>query len=159
MDSKKAEQLLERYYAGDSTLEEEAQLRSYFAQEQVPEHLQPAQVQFRFLAHAGTEKMEQEIESPGLTVVGGKLPLRKRMVRYISYAAASVLLLAGIWYAMPSTSTNATGQYGTYSNPEKAYNETKQALLLISAHLNKGTKDVNKLKKLHQAQEHIRTKH
>lgn len=39
MDSKHIEQLLERYWQCDTSLEEEAELRAFFREEEVPEHL------------------------------------------------------------------------------------------------------------------------
>ena len=39
MDSKYIEQLLERYWQCETSLEEEAQLRAFFSEDNVPEHL------------------------------------------------------------------------------------------------------------------------
>lgn len=39
MDFKYIEQLLERYWQCETSLEEEAQLRTFFTEEDVPEHL------------------------------------------------------------------------------------------------------------------------
>lgn len=41
MDFKYIEQLLERYFAAETTLQEEQILREFFAQDEVPEQLQP----------------------------------------------------------------------------------------------------------------------
>mgnify|MGYP000110997543 FL=1 len=39
MDFKYIEQLLERYWRCETSLEEEAQLRAFFTKEEIPEHL------------------------------------------------------------------------------------------------------------------------
>ena len=39
MDCKYIEQLLERYWRCETSLEEEAQLRAFFTKEEIPEHL------------------------------------------------------------------------------------------------------------------------
>ena len=41
MDSNYIEQLLERYWQCETSVEEEAQLRSFFRDEDVPAHLHP----------------------------------------------------------------------------------------------------------------------
>ena len=47
MDFKYIEQLLQRYFAAETTLQEECILREFFCQEDVPEHLRPWQSLFR----------------------------------------------------------------------------------------------------------------
>ncbi len=49
------EKLLERYYEGETSLEEEKQLREFFRQETIPAHLQPHAGPFRYFANARKE--------------------------------------------------------------------------------------------------------
>ena len=44
--------LLARYYEGDTTLAEEKQLRQFFQQEPIPAHLQAHAAQFRYFSEA-----------------------------------------------------------------------------------------------------------
>ena len=48
MDYKYIEQLLERYWQGETTLQEEAILRNFFSQPDIPEHLRTYQPLFDF---------------------------------------------------------------------------------------------------------------
>jgi hypothetical protein len=52
---KDIEKLLEKYYEGETTLAEEKQLRAFFAEETIPQHLQSHAAQFRFLAESRNE--------------------------------------------------------------------------------------------------------
>jgi hypothetical protein len=49
MDTKKIEQLLEKYFEGETSLEEEKMLRNYFATEDIPDHLTSYRDQFRYI--------------------------------------------------------------------------------------------------------------
>jgi hypothetical protein len=48
MDYKYIEQLLERYWQGETTLQEENILRSFFSQQDIPEHLQKYKALFTY---------------------------------------------------------------------------------------------------------------
>jgi hypothetical protein len=48
MDYKYIEQLLERYWACETTLQEEAILRAFFSQEEIPEGLRKYQALFTY---------------------------------------------------------------------------------------------------------------
>ena len=48
MDYKYIEQLLERYWQGETTLQEEIILRSFFSQQDIPEHLQKYKALFTY---------------------------------------------------------------------------------------------------------------
>ncbi|ADB39350.1 HEAT repeat domain-containing protein [Spirosoma linguale] len=49
------DKLLERYYEGETSLDEERQLRQFFQQESIPVHLQHHSAQFRYFADAHNE--------------------------------------------------------------------------------------------------------
>ena len=57
MDYKYIEQLLERYWNGETSLEEEGILRAFFAQKDVPEVLRPYQSLFVYQRQETSQKM------------------------------------------------------------------------------------------------------
>ena len=65
MDFKYIEQLMERYFAAETTVQEERLLREFFAQDEVPEHLRQWQPLFageKFLAETHLdERFDQRI--------------------------------------------------------------------------------------------------
>lgn len=107
MDSKTIEQLLERYWRCDTTLEEEARLRAFFARGDVPQHLLRYKALFVYQdllhgAHLGDDfdaRMLALVEPEKPVVVEAKrISMRSRLMPLFKAAAtvAVVLLLGGV---------------------------------------------------------------
>lgn len=136
---KNIDKLIEKYFAGESTLAEEAQLREFFNQPNIPEHLRSYQPLFQFF------KVEKEIQAP-LTwktkTTDNQIVQLKSVRFYVSRIAAVLVLTVGIWMTYTSLHTTENQdqainweQYEE-TDPEKALEETKAALLLLSQKLN-----------------------
>lgn len=119
------EQLLEKYDNGETTLQEEQQLKDYFSQETVAPHLEVYKPMFTYFLHTQKEQFTKTI------------PLKPKktnnLYKWISVAAIAVLMF-GIYM------TSST-QGGGIMTPEQevAYNETKKAFDLLASNFNKGT--------------------
>ena len=91
------EKLLEKYYEGETSLEEEKQLRAFFQDDAIPEHLQSHAAQFRFFSDARKEKPSEDAAQ---WLAEKFEPVKPRVSRVISLntwslrMAASVALLA-----------------------------------------------------------------
>lgn len=86
----KIEELLNKYFEGETTCEEEHQLRNFFTQDIVPEHLESYRPMFAFF---------EEEKKQGITGSGKGAGQKFKMHRFIYYTsgiAAGVLLLLGI---------------------------------------------------------------
>lgn len=146
-------QLLDRYFEGDTTLQEEAQLRRAFQQEDLPADLLPFQPLFRYYEQerkaqldAGFEQrlLEQLEESPPSTHTANirKLPLQRWALRI----AAAVVLALGLFWLYPPNAFQQQEQevasidWSKYEvdNPEEAFKITQSALLQASQELNQG---------------------
>jgi hypothetical protein len=80
--------LLNRYFEGETTSEEEKQLRAYFASGKAPQRLARYQPMFAYFDEEIRKEQEQEQI---------KTPLnRRKLIYWISGIAAGVLLLIGI---------------------------------------------------------------
>lgn len=77
------EELLNKYFEGETSCEEERELRRFFTQGPVPEHLQAYRPIFAFF--------EEESKRPK-----GSLPLRRRLLYALSGVAAGVLIALAI---------------------------------------------------------------
>ncbi len=87
----KIDELLDKYFEGGTSCEEEREIRRFFAQEEVPGHLEMYRPLFAYLA--------QEIKAGQETSRKIVPPERKkhiRLFRTLGSIAAGVLLLAGI---------------------------------------------------------------
>ena len=127
MESVKIERLLEKYYEAQTTLQEEAQLKEYFAKSDVPVHLLEHKEMFNYFDNSSLETSNRSIKLSGRTIA----------LRWLSVAAMVVFFVS---------------VYGLYQQNEAekeearlAYLETQKALEMISQSLNKGTGAVAQL--------------
>lgn len=100
------EELLNRYFEGETSVAEEARLRNFFTAGEVPPHLAPYKPLFAYFEQeirlAGESRESGEDTSAfyddGLIPPPGKLrqPSVRRVLYYVSGVAASVLLALGL---------------------------------------------------------------
>ena len=83
MDYKYIEQLLERYWACETSLQEESILRNFFAQSDVPAHLQPYQSLFQCETEMAEERLSDDFEER----VMAQIEQREQKVQTASPAA------------------------------------------------------------------------
>jgi len=164
MNTKEIDQLLERYFEGETTLVEEKLLREFFSGDDVPENLRQYQPVFRFYSSEATLSLSDEQQEKVLsrrieqyreeTSAVKSHPGKKRLY-YFSGIAAGLLILIGLVFTL----WNETGRmhHKALANPsaEMAYDQTEQALLLVSVGLNTGLDAVEHLKTLDMAMEKI----
>jgi len=123
--------LLDRYFEGETTLEEEKTLAAYFASAEVADDLVPYRPMFGYFAEA------REME-PERTMA---LPVKRNRMRWIPAAASVVLLLgAGTFAYFHYEEAPRSQELGTYDDPEVAFQETQKALKMLSHHVNSGVK-------------------
>jgi hypothetical protein len=140
MNTKELNQLLEKYYEGASTEDEEKLLRDFFKNSYVPEGYEAEKVIFGYYSE------EAEITEPSaeleVRIIAGvdeadrerkRRILRKRILPYIS-AAAGLLILTGSYFFF----VNRNAPQDTFSDPIIAYAETMKILMEVSVKLNQG---------------------
>ena len=158
MDLKRIEELLDKYYNGETTLAEEKVLKDFFNQESVPAKLKEQQMQFRFYANAQTEGIGDPLEERLASIHKTKariIPFFNYSNRFkaISAIAAGLLLIIGVSLLLVrDTLFNNKGNCGTYNVPMTAYVQTKRALLLVASKLNTGNRNLTKISKLNEMQ-------
>ncbi len=155
MEKKRIEQLIEKFYNGETSIGEERLLENYFSQKNIPASLEAERDIFRFYSSSRNEQLPDDqlkekiiraIESEGGDLSGKK----RRMIYTVTGIAASILLLIGSYFILlsPSGPGIALSKYkDTYDNPEIAYMETHKALLYVSGKLNEGTSKLDNLTK------------
>jgi hypothetical protein len=140
--------LLEKYWNGDTTLLEEQQLRDYFSSEQVSTEHEVYRSLFN------TFKLEQVMEEGGFDAfakVKQKQSLdnqfQKRTWKGLAIAAGFSLLLAvGTGYYQEQYNTKPN--LGTYETPEEARAAALNMLELVSVKLNNGRSNMKPLQTL-----------
>ncbi len=149
MDCKFVEQLLERYWQCETSLEEEAQLRSFFTHEEVPAHLLPYKDLFVYQQVQQEEglgadfdaRILAQVEAP--VVKARRLTLRHRFMPLVKAAAVVALMLSLGNVAQHGFFGNDALDYNyemykdTYDDPEVAYKQVSSALRILSEGINK----------------------
>lgn len=152
MDCRYIEQLLERYWQCETSLEEEARLRDFFLNEEVPEPLLPYKDLFVYqnlqqrvgLGEGFDERILHMVEADEPLVVKAKrITLLGRLSPLFKAAALVAIVILSGNLVQRSFSNREVLDYNydsytdTYSDPEVAYKEVSSALMMLSEGLNK----------------------
>ena len=150
MESIKIEDLLEKYFQGETSIAEENELRNYFSSSNVAQHLEQHRPIFGYFS---LEK-EQQFTS-GIPLLPKPLD-EKNTVAWISIAASVVVLLGVGTYAYYSSDVaNKSQNLGTYDNPEEAFRATQKALSLVSDNINVGIESVQYIQEYQTTKDRI----
>lgn len=154
MNSPFIRELLDKYFEGETSLEEENTLRDFFSRDVTDPGLKPYQELFSFfqteqlrqpsesLEERFFERLSQEEASESKRPQAILRPLRPWLMR----AAMVAFLLSGSWWIytryQPNTrAETAAIDWSKYEpeTPEEAFRITREALGKASRHLNEGT--------------------
>ena len=146
MKLQEIERVLEKYYRGETSLEEEKMLKAFFAGTEVRAHLQADKELFKgFSAEKELDLQDVNFDSLVMRKVRGKeslifrLAAKRRWLYATAGTAAAILILLAIVIRFEPVPKRFTD---TYTNPETAYREAKKVLLFVSAQLNRGTHEL-----------------
>lgn len=137
MELAKIEDLLEKYFQGETSIAEENELRIYFSSSNVAPHLEQYKPIFECFSLAKGRQFTSEI--PLLPSPRDK----KRTVAWLSIAASVVVLLGiGTYVYYLTDVVNKNEDLGTYDDPQEAFRATQKALSLLSNNVNVGIESV-----------------
>ncbi len=153
MNAEELNKLLEKYYNGESTREEEKTLREYFASENVPEGFEAEKEIFRyyespFVIPEPMYGFEERILA-GINASESVKPDAFNTRRYLIPllgAAASILILVGSYFFLAQKDELKD----TYSDPKIAYAETMKILMDVSSKMNHATLALEPVGKMNQ---------
>jgi hypothetical protein len=152
MNAEELNRLIEKYYKGESTEDEEITLREYFNARNVPEGYDAEKIIFRYYLEARdipepSIDFEAEILA-GIDASDGRkriLKTRMHLIPYLS-AAAAIVILAGSYFFF----VHRTESQDTFTNPEIAYAETIKILIDVSSQLNHGARTLEPVSKINE---------
>ncbi|QLC67703.1 hypothetical protein LPB248_15730 [Flavobacterium sp. LPB0248] len=150
MELNKIEEILEKYFQGETSIAEENQLKEYFSSSNVAQHLEQYKPMFGYFSQAKEQKSTYEIP----------LQSKKRNVAWLSIAASAVVMLGIGTYFFVSEKNDTTAvasqtELGTYDDPEEALKATQKALALLSNNVNVGIESVQYIKEYEQSKNKI----
>jgi hypothetical protein len=121
------EQLLDKYFEGETSIAEEEVLKDYFNSENVAPHLEIHKPLFSYFSLAKDDVLNKTTA----------LQTKKRYSKVGIGIAASLLFAVGIvtFWDKPSEKKE---DLGSFEDPEIAFKETQKALAMLSENVNVG---------------------
>lgn len=166
MDSNRIDDLLEKYWECETSLEEEKELKAYFNKSEYDKKYADVAPLFRYydreqkvggLDSFFDQRIMAEIENvqPKAKGKGKVLTLFGNIAKV---AAVGLIVVTAGYFIKEELSKDEMKPYvsDTFEDPEKAFEETKKALQMISKNFNKGRKEVRKLSTFNEAQEKVK---
>lgn len=141
------ENLIDKYFEGETSIAEENELKVYFSSTDVAQHLKQYQTIFGYFSQAKEQQFTQEIP----------LQTKKRNVVLWLSIAASVVVMLGVG-TMMYLNNDKEEQFVACTpedNPELALQQTEKALALVSEHLNTGIESVSYINEYEQSKNRI----
>jgi hypothetical protein len=141
MEENKLKELLDKYYDGATSPEEELEIKNYFSGDKVFPGYEAEKDIFRY--YSGMEKIDVPSADFEMRIVKSlddleriklKNDNRKRYITLFS-AVATILIMIGSWFFLLREREPAD----TFSDPTLAYAETMRILNNVSVNLNRGT--------------------
>lgn len=138
MELHNIKQLLEKYFDGQTSIQEEKELKNYFSSKNIDSELMQYQDMFGYFSKE--QQTETQIEPT----------LKQKPNRKWLWMAASVVVLLGIGFTFLKHPVQSE-DLGTFDNPEIAFEETQKALQLVAENLNKGKQKIEYIQEYENA--------
>lgn len=159
---KHIKELLDKFYEGATTMEEETELQSFFSNQRVPEELLADKELFTSMASAG-----EPIEVPaGLNdkIISGlreaeRSESRARRINIYSFSAlaAGLLIIFSVYLGFLREDRQQVMTQYAIEDPDRAYEEAKKALEYVSLKWNDATAELGNLKQVNKTIETVST--
>jgi len=158
MDSNKIEELLNKYWACETSLEEEQQLKEFFRGQSIPEQLKETAELFRYFEiHKKKSLNDSSFDGQVMNRVN---PKRGKVVSLVysamKIAAGVSVLVVATWFVRNEIRKNdPVEMVDTYDDPKLAFEETKKALMMISKSFGRAEMETKKINLFNEAQQDI----
>ncbi|MBK8492381.1 MAG: hypothetical protein IPL49_16215 [Saprospirales bacterium] len=157
MTTQDIQKLLDKYFEGETSLEEEASLKRYFQGKDVDPSFRAFQPLFQFLESEREASLSPSFETRILTQIQAENRLRMRRITiYIARVAAIAVMIIGIvvlFPKQPHMNDSIAINWAQYEpqTDEEAMAETTAALQLLASKLNgsarTATKELDQIKR------------
>jgi hypothetical protein len=163
MDSKQIEQLLEKYWNAETSLEEEKELHQFFQGNDVPENLKETAVLFRYFETEKKRSLNEDFVDAVTKQIkqrrGGKIVSMANWIQMARVAAGVIVVVAAVYLIGREVRNSSPKEIpDTESDPKLAFEQTKKALLMISKNFHKAQNEASKINLLNEAEEKVQRK-
>jgi len=159
---KKIRILLEKFYAGSTSREEEAELTAYLTGEDIPGEFAADAELFRSM-----EGLNQPVDIPAdldNKIISGldeqeRAETRVRRISIYSFSglAAGLLIILSVYLGLVRNNQDSVVSQYAIEDPERAYIEAKRALEYVSLKWNEGTRELDNLNQVNKTMETVST--
>ncbi len=160
MNTSEIEILLEKYYEGTTSLQEENDLRDFFQHKYVPAHLESHQKIFGYFIEEGRQELNdpdfdrkitrnldiQYIDTPVI-----RMQQHKNGFVFIISIAAGILILIGLFFTLRQDLLRKETPVQFTINQEMNFAVANEALLIVSSNLNAGLRQADRLQVVDKA--------
>jgi hypothetical protein len=158
MDFKEKEELLQKYWNCETSLEEEKELREYFGRQDIPDHLKETAMMFRYFEEAKKKSLNDVAFDAHVMrrITPRETQIRRLIFNAMRIAAGLLVVIAATWFIRTEVRQTIPQEVvDTYDDPELAFEETKKALLMISKSFGTAEQQARKINMFNEAQEEI----
>ena len=152
MKTKEIKELLQCYFNGDTTVQQEQELEAYFMSGEVADELKEFSGLFSGLSELSVSVTDNAIEDETMEYIRNNAPeqntRRFRLWPALSGIAASVILVVGGFLLFQEQEQKYND---TFDNPEIAYAYAEQTLSYVSSKYNQGLTALSNFDKLKTA--------
>lgn len=157
METKEVKVLLQRYFNGETNIEEERKLEAYFQSGKVDEELEEYAEFFGGISELANAVDDATIENDVMDYILENESQDKKKYRWmwqtVTGIAASIIIVIGGLLFYQQSDDNFDD---TFENPEVAYSVAEDALEYMSAKYNKGLAELSNFDKLQTASKPLR---
>jgi hypothetical protein len=150
--------LVDKYWKGDTTPEEEKYLKTYFS-DNIPS--EPEHMLFTWLQNKSEEGIQDENFDQKIldNLDRHASPVNRFKIKFWHVAAAILIIVSSVivlkYHDAPPPRQRIVYE-DSYEDPREAFEETKKALLFISGKMNVSNEYTNKLSEFNKTQERIK---
>ena len=155
MKEEELKRLIEKYYNGESTEEEESTLRDFFRKNNIPQGYEAEKEIFSYYTESSEiPEPSHDFEAQILAAIdaserGRGIQKVRRYLLPILSVAAGLLILAGSYFFL----IHRNEQRDTFSDPKIAYAETMRILKDVSSQMNRGAQVLEPMGKINEIRE------
>ncbi len=164
MDSNNLNELLNKYWACETSLEEEQLLHEYFRTNAVPEQLKETAALFHYFDEnknksVGDAAFDEEVMAKVNTSATKKGKVVRMVYNSMRIAAGLAVVVAATYFIrIEIRKTTPQAMVDTYDDPKLAFEETKKALLMISKSFGRAETETRKIDLFNKATEEVKKK-
>ncbi|KYG71672.1 hypothetical protein EV198_2070 [Roseivirga ehrenbergii] len=147
MDSR-IEQLLEKYWASESSIQEEKELKELMTNADNSEEMEELKAMFGYFQSEQELSLGDDFDQEVLAMIEAEpetkvISISGYFKRYAGVAAAMLVLITSSYFFMQQQKTYE--QEDTFDSPELALQELKKQLVMVSNYMNSGSSNLDKL--------------